>query len=144
MDTELFDLLYEPQCVFCHLWKDQASSVKEIDQMYFSINPLVAEDEVHLLICPKYHLTSYFNLTEAARTNKKNHFTLGMNKLDPENQKKRDLIRDQYLKSLLLIANKKIQQLDLAAARIIVNYYPPYAEQPHSHLHLIGHRKKIS
>ena len=62
---DLVKALVDPSCIFCNIWANRAeknSPVIDLSENFFAIPDLHKKDEHHFLICPKYHLESYFSL----------------------------------------------------------------------------------
>ena len=122
-------------CLFCKLWEEKADSVTEINEKYFCIKNINPLDEVHLLICPKEHIESYF-YPEKENT---------PNKFYPEDVADPESDRETKIKcqtEILSVAQKILNEQDLKSGRILINYRPPYAEIAHAHLHLLGYKNK--
>lgn len=137
MVDSLVPLLLESDCTFCKINAARGSNVTDLGQKYMCIESIKPLDEVHLLICPKYHLETYLDGT--ASTKPHNQFQEPKKAYSVELELLIKQLKKQCKAELLDLAQQEILKRGLKSAKIVINYYPPYASVNHAHLHVIGH-----
>jgi len=134
VDQKINSLLIDnPNCIFCKLkYSSQKIDLDEDFFMLYDVRPL---DKIHLLIIPKTHVVSYFNETNSLRQINPFYETTTVSTQEELflNEHKK------YLRSKILEhAQDQIQKHNIKSAQVKINYYPPYAQVPHAHLHVVG------
>ena len=134
--SEVIAKLKDQDCIFCKIWANRNSQSKgpkiiDLDENFFAFEDLYKKDECHLLICPKYHIESYFSLN--------------YEKLDSEciildsgfKLNKAELVAETNSKVLEHIQTLIIK-LGLISGRVVMNLKKPYASVNHAHTHVVG------
>lgn len=124
------------KCIFCNV---ENSKIITQNEDFTVINSKFPKDEVHLLIIPKKCIKTYFEENNSQRALNPFYET---KELKPEEEEKLNILKKELQKKLLEYAQDQIKKENLISATFVINFYPPYAQVPHAHAHIIGHRKK--